>query len=141
MDKSFTCKEFLEQNIKRIAKTGQTSDAELKSLLTCRANGEFDFILIDIREMFEYSDASIKGCDMLLPTSSIHMNMDKLDNIKDKFIVLYCRTGNRTDQMLFILRRMGFKKISHLTEGIVQYSGEKLKNAPIPENKNSKSSL
>jgi predicted sulfurtransferase len=58
--------------------------------------------------------------------------MNKLENIKDKFIVLYCRTGSRTGQMLYILKRMGFQKIAHLSDGIVQYSGAKLKNAPLP---------
>jgi rhodanese-related sulfurtransferase len=132
MQQTFTCKEFLNQNLESIIQKGQVSDAQLKAMLTCRKNNELDFVLIDIREMFEYSDKSIQGCDLLLPTSTMHMNMDKLEDIKEKLIVLYCRTGNRTDQMLFILRRMGFPKIAHLTDGIVDYSGEVLKNAPLP---------
>ena len=126
MNESFTCRDFE-------CKNGQISDFELKSLLTCRTNGEIKFELVDIREMFEYSDLSIKGTDLLLPTSTIHLHMDKLEEMKDSFIILYCRTGNRTRQMLNILTRMGFKKIAHLNKGIVQYSGEKLKNALIPE--------
>jgi len=111
----------------------ELSDSQLKQLLDCRENGEVEFTLIDIREMFEYSDLSIKNTDMLLPTSTIHMYMNKLEQLKDSFVVLYCRTGNRTGQMLHILRRMGFDKIAHLSNGIVQFSGEKLRNAPLPE--------
>ena len=111
----------------------EISDFQLKKLLECRENGKVDFTLIDIREMFEYSDLSIKNTDMLLPTSTIHMYMNKLEQLKDSFIVLYCRTGNRTGQMVHILKRMGFKKIAHLSDGIVQFSGEKLRNAPLPE--------
>lgn len=122
---SFTCKD--------IEDLGQElSDAQLKKLLTCRENNEIDFKLIDIREMFEYSDLSIENTDMLFPTSIMHMHMEELEKIKESFIILYCRTGSRTGQMLNILKRMGFKKIAHLSDGIVQFSGKKLKNAPLP---------
>lgn len=122
---SFTCKDIENLGF-------ELSDTELKELLTCRKNGEVAFQLIDIREMFEYSDLSIKGTDILFPTSTMHMHMDELEKIKNDFIILYCRTGSRTGQMLNILKRMGFTKIAHLSDGIVQFSGEKLKNAPLP---------
>jgi rhodanese-related sulfurtransferase len=122
---SFTCKDISSL-------TSEISDKELKNLLTCKENGEIDFTLIDIREMFEYSDLSINGTDLLLPTSTIHTKMNILEDIKDNFIILYCRTGNRTGHMLNILQRMGFKKIAHLSDGIVQFSGDTSKNAPLP---------
>jgi len=123
---SFTCKDIESLGT-------ELSDTELKELLICKENGEVDFKLIDIREMFEYSDLSIKGTDILFPTSTMHMHMNELEKIKDSFIILYCRTGSRTGQMLNILKRMGFRKIAHLSDGIVQFSGEKLKNAPLPK--------
>lgn len=123
---SFTCKDIQSLGT-------EISDSELKTLLTCKDNGEVDFKLIDIRELFEYTNLSIKGTDMLFPTSSMHMHMNELEKIKESFIILYCRTGNRTGQMLQILYRMGFKKVAHLSDGIVQFSGETLKNAPIPK--------
>ncbi len=122
---SFTCKDI--SSLK-----SEVSDNELKKFLTCRENGEIDFKLIDIREMFEYSDLSIDGTDLLLPTSTIHTKMDELQKLKDSFIILYCRTGNRTGHMLGILQRMGFQKIAHLSDGIVQFSGKTSKNAPLP---------
>jgi len=122
---SFACKdiEILGHEI---------SNPKLQSLLACREKGEIDFKLIDIREMFEYTDLSIAKTDMLMPTSTIHLHMDELEKLKDEFIILYCRTGSRTGQMLHILKRMGFEKVAHLSDGIVQFSGETLKNAPLP---------
>lgn len=122
---SFTCKDIEMLGT-------ELTDSQLKELLTCRDNGEVKFQLIDIREMFEYSDLSIKGTDILFPTSIMHNHMDDIEKIKDSFIILYCRTGSRTGQMLNILKRMGFDKIAHLSDGIVQFSGEKLRNAPLP---------
>ena len=120
--------------VHNVLQNSDISSAELKYLLECRAKGKVDFMLIDIREMFEYTSASIKGCDLLLPTSTIHTCMEELQKHKNDFIILYCRTGNRTAQMLQILKRMGFSKIAHLGRGIVDFNGEKLKNAPLPKN-------
>lgn len=127
-----TCKEFIDSMVEQIFLSGQVSDAQLKKMLQCRDDGVFKFVLIDIREVFEYTDKSIVGCDKLLPTSTLHIHLDKLEMIKDQNIVLYCRTGSRTGQMLAIMKRMGFKFIAHLSDGIVAYSGETKKNAPLP---------
>lgn len=112
--------------------THEISDEQLQELLTCKDNGQLDFLLVDIREMFEYTNLSIKGTDLLIPTSIIHEKLSLLEEKKDKFIILYCRTGNRTSFTMFALKRMGFLKIAHLTNGIVSYTGETIKNAPLP---------
>lgn len=113
-------------------KTHEVNDKQLQQLLTCKENGQLDFLLIDIREMFEYTNLSIKGTDLLIPTSIIHTKLSLLEENKDKFIILYCRTGNRTSFTMFALKRMGFSKIAHLSDGIVSYTGETKKNAPLP---------
>jgi rhodanese-related sulfurtransferase len=120
--------------VKTVQQSCELSSDELVFLLECRAKQKVDFTLIDIREIFEYTDMSIKGTDLLLPTSTIHTNMDQLTKRKGSFLIFYCRTANRTAQMLFILRRMGFAHIAHLSRGIVDFRGEKLKNAPLPKN-------
>jgi len=120
--------------MQHVTQSSDLTSAELELLLDSRAKHKIDFTLIDIREIFEYTSVSIKGTDLLLPTSNIHVCMDQLNALKGHFLVLYCRTGNRTFQMLNILKRMGFNNIAHLTRGIVEFGGEKLKNAPLPKN-------
>jgi len=112
----------------------EVSGEELHVMLNLRAQKKLDFVLIDIREMYEYSESSIKGTDMLMPTSTIHQQMDMLKKLASKLLVFYCHIGGRTTQMIFILRRMGFSNIAQLSGGIDAFHGEKLKNAPLPKN-------
>jgi len=120
--------------VQTIAHSNEILGEELQFLLSCRAKRKIDFLLIDIREMMEYSALSIKGTDMLLPTSTLHLHLDELSKKKDSLMIFYCRSSNRTFQIVHILKRMGFIRIAHLAGGIIEYHGETLKNAPFPHN-------
>ncbi len=124
----------LEKIKERVFSSGEAKDEDLRALLKYKEEGKFDFQLIDIREIYEYSDKSIDKTDLLYPTTLLHKYIENLENIKDKHILIYCRTGNRTAQVLMILKRMGFDKIAHLSEGIVAYTGKTSKNAKLPKN-------
>ncbi len=124
--------EQLNMLLQSIAKNHEISSDELQFLLSRREKGLVDFLLIDIREMYEYSAVSIKGTDLLLPTSMIHQHLDELAKQKDRLMIFYCRSANRTFQLISILKRMGYSRIAHLDGGIVEYLGEKVKNAPLP---------
>lgn len=120
----FTCKAILEKP--------HISGGELEYLLDAREKELLSFSLVDIRELYEYSDLSIKGTDLILPTSRMHLHMEEVEKLREIPFVLYCRTGNRTGQMLHIMGRMGFEQAAHLGDGIVAYHGETLRNAPPP---------
>ena len=119
--------------VQTVTKSCEVSGEELHVMLNLRAQKRLDFVLIDIREMYEYSESSIKGTNILLPTSTIHQHMDELKKLSGKLLIFYCHIGGRTTQMLFILRRMGFSNIAQLSGGIDAFHGEKLKNAPLPK--------
>ncbi len=124
--------------VNTVAKSHEVSAEELQFLLSCRSKGKIDFLLIDIREIPEYTALSIKGTDLLLPTSTIHYHMDELIKHKNTLMIFYCYSSSRTFQMVHILQRMGLLKIAHLSGGIMEYRGEKLKNAPLPKNTTTK---
>ncbi len=123
---------YSQNDYKKMLQNEQISSKILETLLKAREEKIIDFKLIDIREIYEYTDASIKGTDILLPTSAMHLHMNLLEEQKNEHIILYCRTGNRTGHVMMILKRMGFAKISHLTYGIMDYRGEILRGAPLP---------
>ncbi len=119
--------------VKTVTRSCEVNGEALHVMLNLRAQKKLDFVLIDIREMYEYTHESIKGTDILMPTSTIHQQMDELKKLANKLLIFYCHIGGRTTQMIFILRRMGFSNIAQLSGGIDAFHGEKLKNAPLPK--------
>lgn len=76
-------------------------------------------MLIDVREADEFEYAQIPGA-VLKPLGGIYQWAQELD--KDQEYVLYCHTGGRSWQAMYMLERMGFKKVFNLGGGIDAWS-------------------
>lgn len=124
--------EYTKEELEKMLQNPQLGSAELEALLKARDEGKIDFVLMDVREVFEFTDRSIKGADMLLPTSMMNNKINVFEELKDKPVILYCRTGSRTGQVMYALRNMGYNNIVHLSPGIMGYRGETEHNAPLP---------
>lgn len=71
-------------------------------------------IIVDVREPFEYKTGHVKGA-LNIPPSELLAGAKQLDGVeKDAPIVLYCRTGTRSNAAIHILRSLGY---SNLTNG------------------------
>jgi rhodanese-related sulfurtransferase len=78
-------------------------------------------ILIDVRTEEEYSAGHLKGAlNIDFHTESFEDEMDKLD--KGKKYLLYCRSGNRSRQTMFLMRELGFEEVYNLAEGIISWN-------------------
>ncbi|WP_456434082.1 rhodanese-like domain-containing protein [Nitratifractor sp.] len=98
--------------------------AELEVLLKAREAGECDFLLVDVREPFEYEAGHIPGVDLLRPTSTFqHWARELAEGMKDRTLVITCRTANRSYQVQQILRRMGHPRVIDHAGGIVSWRG------------------
>ena len=95
-----------------------------KELIDAKQNGA---IIIDIRRSEEWLDTGIiEGAKLITAfqkDGSIHPEFNNKFNsiiISDEMpIVLYCRTGNRTNLLgNALINQLGFKNISHLSYGI-----------------------
>lgn len=64
-------------------------------------------ILLDVRNPDERKKEHIKG-SLHIPLYDIKNRSGELDKFKDKEIICYCRSGNRSLNAAFILRRKGF---------------------------------
>ena len=84
-----------------------------------------DFILIDVRELFEHNEFNIGG-ELAPLRSELAAKIENLADQKNNEIILYCRSGNRSGQACQILDMAGFKNTKNLVGGMLGWR-EKLK--------------
>jgi phage shock protein E len=70
-------------------------------------NGE-DYLIVDVRTQEEYDTGHLEGA-ILLPVQELEDRLDELP--KDKRIIVYCRSGNRSRTAAGILIDNGFSQI------------------------------
>jgi rhodanese-related sulfurtransferase len=76
--------------------------------------------LVDVREPNENADFNIGG--ILLPLGMIRsMQIDEIEDLKDKEVILYCRSGNRSGQAAMFLETMGFENTRNLVGGMLAW--------------------
>jgi len=111
--------------MQKLLEQNDINSLELISLLESREKGDIDFLLIDVREQYEYDAGHIKGVDLLKPTSSFQTWAEEVFNDnQDKNIIFTCRTGSRSGQVQNVFKSNGHDKAINHYGGIVTYSGD-----------------
>ena len=89
--------------------------------LKTRLDNKEEFQLIDIREQNEREFTNIGGDHISMGTV-----MQNLDNIrKDTDVVIYCRSGSRSSQVInFLEMNHGFENLYNLKGGILAWADE-----------------
>ena len=82
-------------------------------------NGE-EVNLLDVREDHERADFNIGGKH--IPIGKIQsMQFDDIEDWKDKEVIVYCRSGNRSGIASTFLEQAGFKNAVNLTGGMLAW--------------------
>lgn len=82
--------------------------------------------LIDVREPQENAQFNIGG--KLLPLGKIQsMQIEDIEDMRDKEVILYCRSGNRSGIAAMILDQLGFANTKNLSGGMLAWQ-EKFKS-------------
>ena len=89
--------------------------------LRARLDRKEKFVLVDVREPFEYEICSIPG-SKLIPLGELPARLSELDSADD--IVLHCKVGGRSAKALKVLQEAGFRKLSNLRGGIDAWADE-----------------
>jgi adenylyltransferase/sulfurtransferase len=93
---------------------------QLEDMLNARERGEKDFVLIDVREPNEYDIVSIPG-SVLIPKNEFLMG-DALSKLPhDKQIVLHCKVGGRSAEVLAAVKGAGFADAIHVGGGVLAW--------------------
>lgn len=94
------------------------ADISVKDAAALRDQGVF---LLDVRTQDEWNQAHIQGATLVtLDQLESHLN----DIPKDKQIVVYCHSGNRSSQARDILLKDGYPQVTSVTGGISEWIAE-----------------
>ncbi|MDX1613572.1 MAG: molybdopterin-synthase adenylyltransferase MoeB [Candidatus Promineifilaceae bacterium] len=97
----------------------QMTPEELKALVD---EGETPFIL-DVREPHEWQISNLEHLGAyLIPKSKVLERMNELDTARE--IVVQCRTGGRSAEIVKLLQEHGFSKLHNLDGGINRWAKE-----------------
>ena len=106
--------------------TGGENDATYRQITMSEAvemmASESDYIILDVRRPDEFSAGHIPNA-VNIPNESI--GADEIDELPDKnrLILVYCRSGNRSKQASEKLVRLGYTNIVEFG-GILDWKGE-----------------
>ena len=77
------------------------------------------FVLLDVREQYEYDIARIPG-SKLIPLGELHSRLSELDTADE--IVIHCKSGYRSSNALRELQAAGFGKLWNVEGGILAWA-------------------
>lgn len=86
-----------------------------KELLEKQKNKE-EFLLLDVREEWEYEEFNIGGT--LIPLHDLPTRIDEIKGWESKSIVVHCKSGKRSRQARNYLTQQGFDHVKCLEGGI-----------------------
>ncbi len=80
-----------------------------------------DFLLVDVRELWEHEMCRIEGA-RLIPMSALAANLALFEQAEE--VVLYCHYGNRSLDAAAWLRAQGVERAKSLIGGIERWAKE-----------------
>ncbi len=78
------------------------------------------FVLLDVRELYEYEICHLDG--KLIPLSQLAQRLGELDS--SQLVVVHCKSGSRSSKAVKFLQESGFTDVRNLTGGILQWAKE-----------------
>ena len=80
-----------------------------------------DFVLLDVREAWEYQLVHIEGA-VSIPLGELPKRFGELSPIDE--IVVYCHHGMRSLDAAYLLQQLGFKSVLSVVGGIDRWASE-----------------
>jgi len=90
-----------------------------------RLMNDDDVVVLDVRESNEYSTGHIRD-SIHIPIGSLNKRIGELDKFKNKKILAYCRSGNRSNTACRTLSKQGFENVNNMAGGVISWSGANL---------------
>ena len=81
-------------------------------------------MVLDVRSAEEFAAGHLPGA-VNIPHDELAARIGELKDAGDKDVVVYCRTGRRSQEALGVLQKSGFKRLMRLQGDYERWSGEK----------------
>jgi len=81
-----------------------------------------DFLLIDVREEWEYDEFNIGGT--LIPLGTIQGTIDDYDEWMEKEVVVHCKAGMRSAAAQQYMVSQGFTNVKNLVGGMLAWKAK-----------------
>lgn len=78
-------------------------------------------LVVDVRSDDEYERGHLINAINLPYDNEFNSELIKINNYKDKTVLVYCQTGNRSEKAAKELVSNGFKNVKNATEGVGEY--------------------
>jgi rhodanese-related sulfurtransferase len=98
---------------------------EVKSREAGQLIDSVDPLVLDVRTEFEYMRGHLKDA-YLLPVRGLKKRIGELQQFRERPILIYCRSGNRSTVAAKILLDNGFERVYNLRYGIKEWNREQM---------------
>lgn len=78
--------------------------------------------IIDVREQYEFDEFNIGG--KLIPLGTLPETMLEMGKLKDKEVIVHCKSGGRSATAKAYLMQNGFAKVRNLLGGVTDWQAE-----------------
>ena len=82
-----------------------------------------DIVVIDVRTAAEFAAGHVPGARNA-PHDLLQSGIVSLEELRGKQVVLYCRSGRRTQLAADVLHKAGFKRLAHLEGDFLAWESE-----------------
>jgi sulfur-carrier protein adenylyltransferase/sulfurtransferase len=79
-----------------------------------------DFLILDVREPFEYQIANIGG--KLIPQNDVPQRLGEID--RDRPVVVHCKSGGRSQRIAEYLKQSGYNDVANVSGGILAWAAQ-----------------
>ena len=93
-------------------------DITVQELKKRQVGGEALHIL-DVREQWEYDEENMGA--RLIPLGDLPHRINEIENLKNKELIVHCKSGNRASQARKFLISKGFTNVRNLLGGLTAY--------------------
>ena len=96
---------------------------EPKALVERIAWADSSLVVLDVRTPAEYAEGHVPGA-INIPHTELAARVAELSGVREKDIVVYCRSGVRAEAALGVLGKAGFERLYHLKGDYARWSEE-----------------